>query len=222
MSLGYHSKSIVAAYGGVRAQLPTHSRVDRPRRFRAIHAVIAALVGAALWHLGAAGYIHAKAWLAQYLIRSAWEQSLATGQVVKPWPWADTWPIARLRVARLGIDLYVLAGDSGRSLAFGPGHRFGTAQPGALGNAVVSAHRDTHFAFLRDIAAGDAIEIEATDGTRRSYVVESHAVAHKSALRLLAETPHAQLTLVTCWPFDAIEARGPLRFVVTAVAADAL
>ena len=87
--------------------------------------------GTALWHLGQASYIHAKAWLAQYLIRAAWERSLATGTTVKPWSWADTWPVARLVAPRQDADLYVLAGDSGRSLAFGPGHRFGTPAPGA-------------------------------------------------------------------------------------------
>ena len=29
---------------------------------------------------------------------------------MKPWPWADTWPVARLVVPSLGIDQIVLEG----------------------------------------------------------------------------------------------------------------
>ena len=39
-------------------------------------------------------------------------------------------------------------------MAFGPGHLSGTPLPGEAGNAVVSGHRDTHFAFLRGLREG--------------------------------------------------------------------
>lgn len=190
----------------------------RVRRLAPVHWAIAALLVTALWHLGQASAIHVKAWLAQYLIRAAWERSLATSTAVKPWSWADTWPVARLIAPGHDADLHVLAGDSGRSLAFGPGHRFGTPAPGAEGNTVVSAHRDTHFAFLRDVAIGEVIDVQSRDGRWRRYIVTATQVVHKSALRLLADEGRAQLTLVTCWPFDALEVRGPMRYVVTAVA----
>jgi hypothetical protein len=37
-----------------------------------------------------------------------------------PWPWAYTWPIARLMLPFKEIELIVLNGAYGRSLAFGP------------------------------------------------------------------------------------------------------
>ena len=77
-----------------------------------------------VWQLGLGAWIHAKAMLAQSLLETAWSETLRTGKEVKPWPWADTWPVARLTVPRLGIRRIVLAGASGSSLAFGPGHFF--------------------------------------------------------------------------------------------------
>jgi sortase A len=191
-----------------------------PRRsFHRIHWALAALVGFALWHLGQAGWIHAKARLAQYLLQAAWERRLAGEHAPRPWPWADTWPVARLVAPRQGVKVFVLAGASGRTLAFGPGHLFGTAPPGASGNSVISAHRDTHFAFLRHLAPGDVLEVETPDGMRRRYVVEGSEVVDRRDLRALAPEPTPRLTLITCFPFDSVNARGPLRYVVRAAGA---
>ena len=62
----------------------------------------------------------------------------------------------------------VLAGASGRTLAFGPGHVDGTPLPGEHGNAVVSGHRDTHFAFLRDLRCGDVLEVQTAAAALRA------------------------------------------------------
>ena len=180
---------------------------------------IAALVFAAgaLWHIGAAAYIHAKAGLAQVLIRSAWDETRHGAQAVKPWPWADTWPVARLTVPKLGVDLYVLEGATGRSLAFGPGRLSGSAAPGDPGVTLISAHRDTHFAFLERIHAGDEVVIESADGAHHRYRVVDTEVMHQAHLAVALAGAEDALTLVTCYPFHAIDARGPLRYVVTAV-----
>ena len=79
---------------------------------------------------------------------------------------------------------------------------------------VISGHRDTHFAFLQTLAPGDAIELDAPDGTRR-YRVTALRVAdtRREALALGADDA---LLLVTCWPFDAVVPGGPLRYVVQA------
>src|SRR5690606_10953682 len=82
-------------------------------------------------------YIFAKAQLAQYLIADAWEQTLRSGKNSKPWSWADTWPVARLLSEDHKQDLYVLAGASGTSLAFGPGHLDGSALPEESGSIII-------------------------------------------------------------------------------------
>jgi sortase A len=50
-----------------------------------------------------------------------------------------------------------------------------------------------------------------------AYRVAGARVAHERETGLLAESGEALLTLVTCWPFDAIAPGGPWRFVVVAV-----
>src|SRR6266480_1849599 len=115
-----------------------------------------ALVLAGLVLFGQGAYIHAKALLAQVLLERAFSETIASGREVKPWSWADTWPVARIEVKRLHASTIVLAGSSGQALAFGPGHVERTPDAGERGVAVYSAHRDTHFRFLRDVAIGDA------------------------------------------------------------------
>ena len=62
------------------------------------------LLALGLWQLGGAALIHGKAWLAQRLLDRAWAATLAGGHEVKPWPWADTWPVARLQVDTLDAN----------------------------------------------------------------------------------------------------------------------
>jgi sortase A len=168
-----------------------------------------------LWGFGNAGYIHAKATLAQVLMHAAWERSLATGAATKPWPWVDTWPVAVLEVPRLRRRQYVLAGASGRSLAFGPALSPAAKQPGEVGRVVVSGHRDTHFAFLRELKVGDRIWLSDARG-KHAYEITGFEVADARRMRIGTEADDARLALVTCWPFDAVTPGGPLRYVVEA------
>lgn len=160
-----------------------------------------------------AAWLPAKAALAQGLLESTWQQSLADGEAHRPWPWADTHAVAKLAAPRLGISQIVLAGDSGRSLAFGPGWAESSALPGATGTVVISGHRDTHFRWLQDLRDGDVLELQSRDGPRR-YEVAATRVADARHERIVA-TDRDQLLLVTCWPFDATAPRGPLRYLVT-------
>lgn len=176
------------------------------------------LAAVGLWQLGGAGYIHAKAALAQALLDRSWGESLAGGSEPRPWPWADTHPVARLTVPDLGIDEIVLAGANGRSLAFGPAHLAGTAAPGTAGHSILTGHRDTHFTFLRDLRPGQEIQVQRPDGGWQSYRVVETAVIDAGSARLGGGAGGSSLTLVTCYPFDAVEPGGPLRYLVHAAA----
>jgi sortase A len=133
-----------------------------------------------------------------------------------PWPWADTWPVARLTSKSREVDLIVLAGGSGRTLAFGPGHLGASAMPGEIGNTIIAGHRDTHFRFLRDVEAGELLGIESTKGQRHVYKVLGADIVDSRKGSLVLDTDAAMLTLVTCYPFEAREPGGPLRYIVTA------
>lgn len=186
--------------------------LQRPRRTRALVAVICAVAGLIL--ALDAGWIHAKATLAQVLLERAWIRTAADGGVHRPWPWADTRPVARLSVPRLERSQIVLAGDSGRTLAFGPGWAEASAPPNTDGVAVISGHRDTHFAWLKDVLVGDVISVD-NGGSRADYLVTSARVVDSDKDRIDIENDSDVLLLVTCWPFDAVAAGGPMRYVVT-------
>jgi sortase A len=173
-----------------------------------------------LWELGHGAWIHAKARLAQLLLQRAWERTLRGEAAAKPWPWADTWPVARLRVPAHGVDLIVLSGVSGRTLAFGPGHAPDSALPGAPGTEIVTAHRDTHFRFLERVRRGDEVFVEAPGGPIVRFLVQELSVVDSRSAVIHRNPRTAALVLMTCYPFDALVAGGPLRYVVTARAID--
>ena len=87
------------------------------RRTLTATALIIGLLGA--WQIASGGWIYAKAALAKGMIADAWTETLSTGIKIKPWPWADTWPVAKLRSPTHKRDITVLAGAQGTTLAFG-------------------------------------------------------------------------------------------------------
>ncbi|MCH8497846.1 MAG: class GN sortase [Marinobacter sp.] len=165
-------------------------------------------------------WIPAKAVVAQQLLHRAWAETQASQTPVRPWPWADTWPVARLTFPDQGQSLVVLAGTDGGALAFAPGHLTGSALPGAGGEVVIAGHRDTHFALLRHVATGERIDLLAADGGRYQYRVQRIAIvnADQQGLDLLHDRD--RLILVTCYPFDATHPGGPLRYVIEAERVD--
>jgi sortase A len=177
----------------------------------------ALLIAAGLAFTCEALFIRAKAVVAQILLERAWAETLATHQPTKPWSWADTWPVARLAFPRLERSAIVLSDGGGEALAFGPAHVAASAKPGASGTTVIAAHRDTHFAFIKDLRPGDAIALTARDGKTLRYVMTGSAIVHAQASGITVAGTAKRLALVTCFPFDGLQ-RGPLRYVVFAEA----
>ncbi len=175
--------------------------------------LLLALIGLVLFGEGA--YIHAKALVAQILLQRAFAETIASGHPIKPWSWADTWPVARIEVKRLNASAIVLAGSSGQALAFGPGHVELTPDAGERGVAVYSAHRDTHFRFLKDVAIGDEIVITRSDGHAFRYRADGASVVRFDASGIDPLSGGYELILSTCWPFDAVTP-GPERYVLHA------
>ena len=175
--------------------------------------LLLALAGLVLFAQGT--YIHAKAWLAQVLLERAFAQTIATGRDSKPWSWADTWPVARIEVRRIGASAIVLSGASGQALAFGPGHVEFTAEAGERGVAVYSAHRDTHFRFLKQVRIGDEIDVTRRDGKTFRYRADAQSVVRFDQSGIDPESDGYGLILSTCWPLDAVTP-GPDRYLLHA------
>jgi sortase A len=178
--------------------------------------LLTALLIAAAALLGAGYWLPAKAALAQHLLNRAWNAASDERSAIRPWPWADTWPVARLALPGSRAPLTVLAGASGRNLAFGPALMDGSAAPGTAGVSVIAGHRDTHFRALAAVQIGERFELEQRDGNVHTFEVTALEVidAEQTLLRLDADEP--LVALVTCYPFDAVTAGGSLRYVVTA------
>jgi len=174
------------------------------------------LLAVGLWQIGEGSWIYAKARLAQYLLQRAWSRTLAGESTVKPWPWADTWPVARLTVSSKHIDLIVLNGAYGRTLAFGPGYAESSSFPGSPGTTIVTGHRDTHFEFLKRLKRDDEIVVETAAGITQRYLVQDSQIVDARTASISLADGVDQLALVTCYPFDTIAPGGPLRYVVSA------
>jgi sortase A len=180
---------------------------------RRIAPFLIAIVGLILFGQGA--YIHAKALLAQVLLDRAFAETIASGQVTKPWSWADTWPVARIEVRRIHASEIALEGSSGQALAFGPGHVELTPNAGERGVAVYAAHRDTHFRFLRDVAIGDEIDVTRSDGKTFRYRADRSSIVRFDNSGIDPLSNGYELVLSTCWPFDALTS-GPERYLLHA------
>lgn len=178
------------------------------------------LVGCVLalgfWNLGQGAWIPAKAWVAQEMMQRAWRRAESGVDEPAPWPWADTWPVARLSARGGEVNLIVLAGGSGRTLAFGPGHMSASVLPGEVGNSILAGHRDTHFEFLKYLRKGDSIRIERPGGREHLFTVTRVDIVDSRRGSILLDTAEPMLSLVTCYPFDAPTPGGPMRYVVTA------
>lgn len=188
---------------------------------------VALLITFALTQWGRAAWIHGKAILAQHLIKDSWQQTLAqpaSANSHKPWPWADTWPVARLQwlteadlagVLEVKSDYFVLSGAHGSALAFGPGHVDGTALPG-FGASVIGGHRDTHFSFLKYVSPGDRLRIQNIHGQWKIYLVKTTEVVDSTKTPLKFHPHRDTVWLVTCYPFNAVTPGGLMRYVVRA------
>lgn len=192
---------------------------------------LAKIAAKALVILGAVLCVHAswlptKAWLSQQLIQHSWQQSLAAQprqnsqgylrNAIKPWPWADTFPIALLSFQRLRETIVVLNGGDPTTLAFSAGAIAPFNQPSSSNPFVVAGHRDSHFAFLEDILMKDVISMTDQDGKSQLYQVEAIDIVDASSGKLPLLGDDSSLVLITCYPFNGIGDDANERYVITA------
>ncbi len=122
--------------------------------------------------------------------------------------------IGRISIPRISLSAMVLEGTDNKTLRRAVGHISGSALPGEPGNIGLAGHRDTFFRNLREIFPGDVITLATPEGSY-SYRVDWLRVVGPEDTRVLDASPHAKLTLVTCYPFNFVGA-APKRFIVSA------
>ncbi|WEX76486.1 class GN sortase [Sinorhizobium numidicum] len=198
---------------------PREQRPGFLARLSAVETIVAAIIAlialAGLMLIGKGFYMKAKADVSQILLKRSFEAQLHGAAGGKPWPWADFETAAEISAPRINRSAIVLSGASGEALAFGPAWLSNTSLPGDQGTAVIAAHRDTHFRWLKDVKPGDLLVLTRKDGRRFIFRAEEGRVARWDESGINASAGGYRLALATCWPFDAIE-QGPMRYIVSA------
>jgi sortase A len=123
-------------------------------------------------------------------------------------------PLAVLHISKIGLAVPLLDGTGALTLNHAVGRIPGTARPGEPGNIGIAGHRDGFFRGLKDIAIGDAIELETPLGTE-TYLVDKIDIVDPTDVGVLQPLSKSSLTLVTCYPFHYI-GRAPQRYIVHA------
>ena len=128
-------------------------------------------------------------------------------------------PLGVIRIPSIGLEVPIFEGTSDVTLNRGIGRIEGTAELTSAGNLGLAGHRDGFFRGLKDLQAGDTIEVESLAGIRH-YRVTELLIVEPTDVYVLAPTEAATLTLVTCYPFYFI-GEAPQRYIVKAAAASA-
>lgn len=153
--------------------------------------------------------------VSQLLLENAYARTVATGEPQRPWGSADMVPIGKLSVPRLGVSEIILDAGTRQAMRAGPTLMPHSASIGAPGTSVIAAHRDTHFAFLKDVRVGDVIEAAGRDGVMLPYRVSSMQVVADDKFTITKGQTQNELALSTCYPFGSVRG-GKMRYVVHA------
>ena len=160
--------------------------------------------------------IELKARVAQVLLQHAWHKTIKTGEDQRPWKSFDGTPILRLTIPRHEVDQIVLAGTSGQALAFGPAFHEESKLPGRGGATVLSSHRDSHGVYIRQLQIGDMIKLQDRFQQWHSYTIEDFDILNVKTDTISTTNAKEVLLIITCYPFNALTSRTPLRYVVSA------
>lgn len=117
-----------------------------------------------------------------------------------------------LEMPELGVVAPVEQGVGDAQLDVAVGHNPASVWPGQNGNAVLAAHDVSYFTGLPQLVSGDTIRY-VTPCTTYVFEVSAHSVVRSGSP--VYDTPTPTLTLVTCWPTDALWFT-PDRYLVTA------
>ena len=179
--------------------------VARTQLFRRLPTVLI-VIGLICCSYVAANYL----WMLHYQHRMAseWQAHTAIPKV------GHGGVFAKLLIPKIGLDAVVVEGTSEHDLLLGPGHLEDSAVPGATGNAVIAAHRDTFFRRLDQLVRGDSIYVDGGDH-QYHYAVTQTKVVNPSDTAVLTASSDARLTLITCFPMHYI-GPAPKRLVVIA------
>ncbi len=128
--------------------------------------------------------------------------------------------IARIRIARLGLNMVVVEGTGTAALETGPGHYANTAFPGVGRTVAVAGHRTTFaapFRHIDDLVAGDRVVLEMPYATF-TYTVTGHRIVDNSDWSIIKDKGYDRLVLSACHPIYFASQRYVVFAQLTSVA----
>ncbi len=120
-----------------------------------------------------------------------------------PLPTASPAQGIRIQIPAINVDAPIVQGDSWEQLKKGVGQHIGTPNPGENGNLVLSAHNDIFGEIFRELdklRPGDVV-ILYTAQRQYNYVVTGTQVVEPTRVEVMAPTPNATVTLISCYPY---------------------
>jgi sortase A len=109
----------------------------------------------------------------------------------------------RIQIPAIGVDAPIVQGDGWEQLKKGVGQHLGTANPGANGNLVLSAHNDIFGELFRDLDRlnpGDLV-IVYTNQRSYTYIVVDTKIVEPTAVEVMDPTTQPTATLISCYPY---------------------
>jgi sortase A len=111
-------------------------------------------------------------------------------------------PIARLKIARIGLNAVVVNGTDAETLKKGPGRHFATFMPGEGELVYLAGHRTTWgapFSKIDELRRGDRVTLELPYGSF-GYAVTGRRIVKADAVWVLRSKGFEQIALQACWP----------------------
>jgi sortase A len=120
-----------------------------------------------------------------------------------PVPTAGPQQGIRIQIPAIGVDAPIVQGDGWEQLKKGVAQHLGTPNPGENGNIVFSAHNDIFGEIFRELdklQPGDVITLYSS--TRQyTYVITGTQLVEPTRVEVMAPTPNASVTLISCYPY---------------------
>lgn len=125
----------------------------------------------------------------------------AQAQAAIPTPGVEQ--ATQIQIPAIEVDAPIVQGDSWEQLKKGVAQHIGSAEPGQVGNMVLSAHNDVFgeiFRHLDQLEEGDQIII-ITANNSYTYLVTAIQVVEPTEVEVMASTPDPTITLISCYPY---------------------
>jgi sortase A len=109
----------------------------------------------------------------------------------------------RIQIQTINVDAPIVQGDSWDQLKKGVGQHVGSADPGQVGNVVLSAHDDVFGEIFRNLdrlQPGDQVLL-FTAQQQYVYIVTSTQIVEPTQVDVMNPTSDASLTLISCYPY---------------------